>query len=255
MVFISKDQKLKRILEAVYKISNIPPNQQKNQLKLDVLRALAECFDYRHTVFWDVSKDDLHEAPIYLNVEECTLNDYLATYKYYDPLHPSNMQNQPAIQLMQHNTDISSDTRTFYTESFLRSNSYKDEMVMYLYDHTMPTAAIGFLRKHGEGYFTHHDVWALSYLKKTIENLYLLHQYVEPKKLLHITAREEELLHYVCKGYRNAEIAKRLYVSENTVKKHLQNLYRKLQVTSKTQLAMKYSRYSMPYSDWSNEKA
>ncbi|WP_460013892.1 response regulator transcription factor [Lysinibacillus sp. CTST325] len=42
-------------------------------------------------------------------------------------------------------------------------------------------------------------------------------------------------------GLKNAEIASYLYVSENTVKKHLQNLYRKFQVTSRTQLALKYA--------------
>ncbi|MGE7998293.1 response regulator transcription factor [Lysinibacillus sp. NPDC093190] len=55
------------------------------------------------------------------------------------------------------------------------------------------------------------------------------------------TQREKELLMYLCKGFKNGEIASFLYVSENTVKKHLQNLYRKFQVTSRTQLALKYA--------------
>ena len=249
MFFILEYKHHKVILEAVYKISNIDPNQQKEQLKAEVLHILAEYFGYEHMLFWDITENDLHEAPTCLNIGEYTLTDYLTIYKYYDPLHPSNMQNQPAIQLMQHNKNISSDKKMFYTHYFLHSNSYKDEMVMYLYDYDKPTAAIGFLRKDGEGHFTNRDMWILAYVKKIVENLYLLNCFVKPMQLSHITEREEELLHYVCKGYKNADIARKLFVSENTVKKHLQNLYRKLQVTSRTQLASKYFKYSVIHDD------
>lgn len=249
MFLIFRDKRHKILLEAVYKISHIDPSQRKEQVKLNVLHVLAECFGYEHTLFWDVIKNDLHEAPTCFNIEDYTLSDYLTIYQYYDPLHPSNRQDQQAIQRMQHNSGMSSDKQTFYTTTFLHSHSYKDEMVMYLYENDMPTAAIGFLRKDGERHFMNRDMWILAYLKKTIEHLYLLNRYVEPMRLSHITAREEELLHYVCKGYKNAEIARQLFVSENTVKKHLQNLYRKLQVTSRTQLASKYFNYSVIYSD------
>lgn len=232
------------MLEAVYKISNIDPAQQKEQLKLEILHVLAEYFGYEHALFWDVIKNDLQETPTCLNIKDYTLNDYLTIYKYYDPLYPSNRLSQPAIQRMKHNNEISSDKQRFYANYFLHSHSYKDEMVMYLYENDLPIAAIGFLKKEGETHFTNRDLWILVYLKKTIENLYLLNRHVGPIKLSHITAREEELLHYVCMGYKNAEIARQLYVSENTVKKHLQNLYRKLQVTSRTQLASEYFKYS-----------
>lgn len=245
MFLIFRDKRHKIILEAVYKISHIDPNQQKEQLKLNILYVLAECFGYQHTLFWDVVKNDLHEAPTCYNIEDYTLSDYLTVYQYYDPLHPSNRQSQSAIERMQHNNGISSAKERFYADTFLHANSYKDEMVMYLFENEMPTAAIGFLRKEGESHFTNRDLWILAYLKKTIEHLYLLNRYVEPMQLPQVTAREEELLHYVCKGYKNAEIARQLFVSENTVKKHLQNLYRKLQVTSRTQLASKYFKYSV----------
>lgn len=244
MFFIFREKRHKIMLEAVYKISHMDPAEQKDQLKLDVLHVLAEYFGYEHALFWDIIKNDLQETPICLNIADYTLDDYLTIYQYYDPLHPSNRLNQPAIQLMQHNKEISSDKQMFYTTYFLHSHSYKDEMVMYLYENDTPTGAIGFLKKEGESPFTKRDLWILAYLKKTIENLFLLNRHVEPIQLSHITAREDELLHYVCKGYKNAEIARQLYVSENTVKKHLQNLYRKLHVTSRTQLAAKYFKYT-----------
>jgi len=49
-----------------------------------------------------------------------------------------------------------------------------------------------------------------------------------------LTAGELEVLRWVARGYSNAEIATALYVAESTVRKHLQNAYRKLGVPSRT---------------------
>lgn len=229
------------LLEATFKISNMNMQQTSENFKLNMLQVLSECFQYEHTVFWEVADGELNEHPVCFNVETYTVQNYLHEYKYYDPLHPVNMQNQPDIQLMQRNEVISTKKKRYYVERFLQQNDFIDEMVMYLYHQQKPTAAIGFLRKYGEIPFTEQDSQKLSTVKRMIENVYLLHQYVQPGESLQITQREKELLIYLCKGCKNAEIATYLYVSENTVKKHLQNLYRKFQVTSRTQLALKYS--------------
>jgi pimeloyl-ACP methyl ester carboxylesterase/DNA-binding CsgD family transcriptional regulator len=49
-----------------------------------------------------------------------------------------------------------------------------------------------------------------------------------------LSARECEVLRWVARGLTNAEIAAALYVSESTVRKHLQNAYRKLDVATRT---------------------
>jgi DNA-binding NarL/FixJ family response regulator/anti-sigma regulatory factor (Ser/Thr protein kinase) len=49
-----------------------------------------------------------------------------------------------------------------------------------------------------------------------------------------LTSRECDVLRWVAVGARNNEVAQRLMVSEETVKFHLSNLYRKLQVTNRT---------------------
>jgi DNA-binding NarL/FixJ family response regulator len=51
----------------------------------------------------------------------------------------------------------------------------------------------------------------------------------------HLTRREQEILTHVSEGMANAEIARQLWVSEQTVKFHLSNIYRKLNVTNRTQ--------------------
>jgi DNA-binding NarL/FixJ family response regulator len=49
-----------------------------------------------------------------------------------------------------------------------------------------------------------------------------------------LTARQWELLRLVAAGHSNAGIAQQLFLSENTVRKHLENIYERLGVSSRT---------------------
>ena len=49
-----------------------------------------------------------------------------------------------------------------------------------------------------------------------------------------MTIREREVLRLVAAGKSNREIAAELVVSEHTVARHLQNMFRKLGVSSRT---------------------
>lgn len=51
-----------------------------------------------------------------------------------------------------------------------------------------------------------------------------------------LTEREAEILYLIFSGKSNGEIAESLFISGNTLKKHLQNLYRKTGVSKRTQL-------------------
>ncbi len=52
---------------------------------------------------------------------------------------------------------------------------------------------------------------------------------------MEITTREWQVLHLLSKGHTNSDIGKRLGISVNTVKFHLNNIYKKLNVSSRTQ--------------------
>ena len=53
-----------------------------------------------------------------------------------------------------------------------------------------------------------------------------------------LTAREHEIARYVAEGLRNAEIAQRLAISESTVKTHLNNIFQKLHLRDRVELAL-----------------
>jgi DNA-binding NarL/FixJ family response regulator len=49
-----------------------------------------------------------------------------------------------------------------------------------------------------------------------------------------LTRRHWDLLNLVAAGYTNAQMGRRLGISEGTVRKHLENIYGRLQVSSRT---------------------
>jgi DNA-binding NarL/FixJ family response regulator len=59
---------------------------------------------------------------------------------------------------------------------------------------------------------------------------------------IEVSAREIEVLQLLVDGYNYKDIGDKLYISYNTVKKHVANIYEKLHVTSKAQ-AIKVSHY------------
>jgi DNA-binding NarL/FixJ family response regulator len=58
-------------------------------------------------------------------------------------------------------------------------------------------------------------------------------------ELLVLSERENEILQFVAQGMRNREIADKLGIAEKTVKNHVSNILKALQVNSRTEAAMK----------------
>lgn len=97
-----------------------------------------------------------------------------------------------------------------------------------------------------------------SVLIEAIRNVYTGQSYIQPnmtselvkefnRVTLHekekhddnnLTTREIEVLELIAEGMINKEIAKQLYISEKTVKNHVSNIFRKLDVSDRTQAAI-----------------
>jgi two-component system nitrate/nitrite response regulator NarL len=60
-----------------------------------------------------------------------------------------------------------------------------------------------------------------------------------------LTEREIEIVKKINEGYSYKEIAKQLYVSINTVKNHVKNIFRKLEVDNKVQVVTKALEYKL----------
>ena len=56
------------------------------------------------------------------------------------------------------------------------------------------------------------------------------------EKIYNLTDREREIVNHVMDGKNNKQLADELYISINTVKKHLNNIFRKTDVNNRTEL-------------------
>jgi DNA-binding NarL/FixJ family response regulator len=59
-----------------------------------------------------------------------------------------------------------------------------------------------------------------------------------PAPLELLTAREREVLRLVCEGLGNGDIARRLFISEKTVKVHVSHIFEKLGVATRVQAVL-----------------
>ena len=53
-----------------------------------------------------------------------------------------------------------------------------------------------------------------------------------------LSAREREIVILVAQGFKNKEMAERMFISEQTVKNHLHNIFDKLGVSDRLELAL-----------------
>ncbi len=60
-----------------------------------------------------------------------------------------------------------------------------------------------------------------------------------------LTSREVEIVQYLAIGLRNAEIGERLSITEPTVKTHLNNIFKKLEIRDRVELAVYALRHGL----------
>ncbi|MFL0194661.1 LuxR C-terminal-related transcriptional regulator [Clostridium sp. WILCCON 0269] len=68
---------------------------------------------------------------------------------------------------------------------------------------------------------------------------------IQPEKMEQLTPREKEILCEIGKGLSNQEISRKLHISENTVKKHNNHIFDKLNIRDRTQVALYANRCGM----------
>jgi DNA-binding NarL/FixJ family response regulator len=96
-----------------------------------------------------------------------------------------------------------------------------------------PGRSLRLLLRRDSGGFTERDKLLVELLRP---HLHAVYQDAQRRRTSapRLTARQWELLRLVAAGHSNADIARQLFLSENTVRKHLENIYQRLSVSSRT---------------------
>ena len=77
--------------------------------------------------------------------------------------------------------------------------------------------------------------------RKVVASLQDRPNHIQSNDHFNLSEREKEILDLLSDGYRNKEIAEKLYISIHTVKSHIYHIYEKLHVQSRIEALNKYS--------------
>ena len=122
--------------------------------------------------------------------------------------------------------------RTGMYNEYVRPWGGEHEILLCLPAGHMRTARLILSRGPGPD-FTERDRALLTLLRPHLHQAYLDAEH-RRRPTPKLTPRHWELLRLVAAGHTNAQIARRLSVTEKTVGKHLENIYARLQVSSRT---------------------
>lgn len=218
---------------------------------------LSELFQLNHSLLWYADdKCDMHNLKFY-NFSEQMSFDYKEVHNGADVMHPKRhlpnlKSSKESVYRIGEVTTPNQLSRSSYHQ-FIKCHDIIDQMVMYLSTPTTIYAGVGFIRFRGEEFFTEKDKAVLQTLSTHMQYLVinsmriketgtvslLVDSNSKPKSLL--SSRELEIYGLIAKGCSNIEIADQLFITINTVKKHLKNMYEKQQVNSRTALVYKLS--------------
>ncbi len=125
----------------------------------------------------------------------------------------------------------------------------------YDHEHVLVGAIVGqgqligtthFARNRGTPAFDHRDLAVLSALCAHLSaTLAVLRTQDLPQRSASsslLTARELQIAELIAKGFTNAEIGTELWITQNSVKQALKRIFRKLDISARTELAAKISR-------------
>jgi DNA-binding CsgD family transcriptional regulator len=132
----------------------------------------------------------------------------------------------------------------FYSQTELKNQPHydlvrQDSTIRYGIVVPLPTPAgwtrhVGFFRTHRD--FSERDRLALQLLRPHLHEVYLDAQR-RRHGVPHLTRREREILRLVSQGYSNAEIAGTLFIAVATVRKHLENIFNRSGVRTRSAAA------------------
>ncbi|WP_114474368.1 LuxR C-terminal-related transcriptional regulator [Halanaerobium sp. DL-01] len=189
--------------------------------------------------------------PICINIKKDTVNMYEKYYYKLDTIRAKAFNQPDPIR----STDLlnySQWVNTEYFTDFISPNNFYFSCGIDIIYRNQLLGAVSLFREKTDKNFSLKDLLVLEFISNQAANqlfklsaINKLNKTAQRKKeqlialsekRYNLTARESEVLNLLISGKNNREIAAELYISINTVKKHLSHIYMKANVDNRTEL-------------------
>lgn len=214
----------------------------------EILLAFEELFDFHETGFWLCDQQNNISSPISNNVDKAITKDYIDNYLKADPVLPHKVKmiipKRRVIRLL--DLPKKDYEKGEYYNSFLKKYGFYDNIAIFLVKDSQVVGLVDFSSRK-EIKIHRNEIMCLEIISRYLAQRFhehLLWKNTERGFLNDsLTPRESEVLRYVQKGFSNKQIATMLFISVNTVKKHVQSLYEKFEVNNRTSLCFKVHNF------------
>ena len=226
----------------IYKIYTMENFNQMRQQFLEQIKMLID-FDSADFYLASPNGEEKLAMPVFCNCE-----DDLS--ELYDNIDYSRGILYSGKSLIYRETDIISDearVETEYYQKVYKPNNWHYSLQMILARDKQFVGVVTFYRTIGKDNFQYDDIFLLDMLKDHLA--FRLYQQKKSGDLLEekltvtaatekyeLTRREQTILQLLMAGKLNLEICDELTITENTLKKHILNIYRKLGIKNRVQM-------------------
>jgi len=230
---------LNSIIYRIYTMSNI--NEMREQF-LEQIKMIID-FDSADFHLADPNGEDKLVEPVFLNCEEDLSS-------LYDQIDYSRGILYSGKTLIYRETDIIPEEKrieTDYYQKVYKPNKWHYSLQMVLARKKEFVGVVTFYRTIGKDDFKYDDIFILDVLKDHLA--YRLYQQKKSGDLIgekltvtaavekfNLTRREQTILKLLMEGRDNLTICDELAITENTLKKHILNIYRKLGIKNRVGL-------------------
>lgn len=186
--------------------------------------------------------------PVSLNIEERYLNSYYDDYEFVDTMFWFFSQDRADIYRESDFISPAMESTSVFYSDWLEPQNIHYSMGSKIRYEDILFGSINLWRSKEKGDYSDQDIEVMNVINKHLSLRFYNqfpkgirkskeHEYSKSlTSVYHITPREMEIIFEIYNGRSIREISELLYISQNTVKKHSHNIFKKMNIDSRTQL-------------------